>query len=115
MPIVNITTESDHDFYRQFVYEQSDGTPIDLTGSVMWMTVRKHATDATAVFKVSTVEGDIVLTDAVNGTFTLRLSQELLLPIEPGEYVQALIRQPPGGMHLKVWSGTLIHAAGVGR
>jgi hypothetical protein len=115
MPVVNINTESDHDFYRQFVYMTASGAPIDLTDSVMWMTARKHASDATATFQVSTEDGNIVLTEPVNGKFTVLLSQALLLEISPGEYVQSLIREQVGGLRTKVWSGALTHAAGAGR
>ncbi|MGY3119133.1 hypothetical protein ACVWXQ_003070 [Bradyrhizobium sp. S3.14.4] len=45
MATVNITIANDADFYRTFIWRTLAGSPIDLTGGVMEMMLRRHAKD----------------------------------------------------------------------
>jgi|SRR5215831_1470512 len=106
MPTVNITTQNDADFYRQFAYQSSDGTPIDLTGGTFAMDVRRHAEDATVFMQLSSANGDIAIQDAINGKFTVLITKEKLLALSPGDYAQSLI-MTQNGLRIPIWSGML--------
>ena len=114
MAVVNITTQSDADFTRGFVYQMTDGTPIDLTGDTMRMGIRRHATDASEQMLLTTENGGIAITDAPNGKFTINLVYDELRRLAPGDYAQSLIRIHQG-RRLRIWSGTLTHAPGPSR
>lgn len=115
MPICNITTDSDHDYYRLFIYSTSpSGLRIDLTGQPMVMKLRHHVNDVTAALMLSTETGEIYIVDGPTGQFTIRITQDTLLRLAPGEYVHSLIRTM-GDVKLEVWSGTLTHSVGPSR
>jgi hypothetical protein len=118
MAIVNITTENDADFYRSFVYKTADGTPIDLTGARLRMMLRKHAEDVTAWLHLSNdTEGGIVINDGPGGIFTILITQAQLEQLPTDEYEHSLIMTAalPGTQQTRIWSGTLINAAGPSR
>lgn len=112
MAIVNITVENDADFYRLFQYVTVDSsTPIDITGASMEMMLRRHASDETAVLRLATDTGDFVLTDSVNGFFTLLIRQSVLEQLGLGSFDQSNI-MTLGGLKTRIWSGTLINNPG---
>ena len=106
MAIVNLTCENDADFYRAFTYQTAALTPIDLTGATFAMDVRRHAEDATVFLQLSTATGEITITEAPNGVFTILITKEKLLALTPGDYDQSLI-MTQNGIRVRVWSGTL--------
>jgi hypothetical protein len=114
MTIVNIMTASDADFYRGFAYQDINGVGIDLTDSKMHMGVRKNAEDAIEIFLLTTENGGITITDAVNGLFTVWITQAQLMELPPDTYVHSMIRDF-GPLHLEMWSGTITHEAGPSR
>lgn len=114
MTTVNITVSNDADFYRTFVYQQIDGTPIDLTGGTMEMMLRRHATDVAVLMRLATDTGEIVILDPVGGTFTVRIEQERLEELGLGDYDHSNILSI-GGNKIRVWSGTLTNNAGATR
>ena len=114
MAIVNITCSNDADFYRQFVYQTIDGMPIDLTGSTLRMGIRQHAIDAKENILLTTENGALAIVDASNGKFTVWIAQAQLLTLPLGNYEHSLIRIL-GGMHFRVWSGTLANKPGASR
>jgi|SRR6185369_17595265 hypothetical protein len=114
MAIVNIFTTSDADFYRGFAYQQLTGVPIDLTGNKMHMGIRKHAEDVTEFLLLTTENGGIIITDALNGKFTVWIKQDQLVRLSPDSYVHSLIRDT-GTLLLEMWSGSLTHEAGPSR
>jgi hypothetical protein len=114
MAIVNITVENDADFYRSFQYLTTKGVPIDLTGAAMVMKLRRHAEDATAFLTLSTDGGEIVITNAVGGQFTIEIVQDSLLELSLGPYEQSLILTI-NGIKKKLWSGSLVVEAGPSR
>jgi hypothetical protein len=117
MAICNITCWNDADFYRGFVYQTTDATPvpIDLTGNTMRMGIRHRAPDVTEELLLTTENGGLVITDAVNGKFTVWITQAQLLELPLGDYEHSLVRIPPSGLHLRIWSGTLVNNAGPSR
>jgi hypothetical protein len=117
MAIVNLTTESDADFMRGFLYQYKDsGQPVDLTGNVMKMGIRRQATDTTELLQLTTDNGGLIINSATVGYFTLWITLDQLLRLEPYTYVHSLIRiRPNDNLNLRVWSGTLTHNAGPSR
>ncbi|UEM11980.1 hypothetical protein J4G43_047325 [Bradyrhizobium barranii subsp. barranii] len=116
MAIVDITCENDADFIRGFVYQTTDTppVPVDLTGNTMRMGIRHRAADATEEMLLTTENGGIAITDAPNGKFTVWITQAQLLDLTVGDYEHSLIRIT-GGLHLRVWSGTLVNNPGASR
>ena len=114
MAIVTITCENDADFYRQFAYQSIDGTPIDLSGNTLRMGIRHHAIDAVVELLLTTENGGLLLTDPVNGRFTVWIKQAQLLELPLGTHDHSLIRAW-GGVHYRIWSGTLKNNAGPSR
>jgi hypothetical protein len=109
--IVNITTQTDADFYRSFALQTTSGAPIDMTGGTLEMMLRRHAQDEAAVLRLGTDTGEIVLTDAVNGQFTVRIAQDRLVRLGLGDFDQSNI-MTRGGYKYRVWSGTLTNNPG---
>jgi hypothetical protein len=113
--IVDITTYSDAGFTRSFIYETSTFVPIDLTNKKMHMHVRAKAADATVFMALSNDEGDasnIVVTDALNGRFTIKIPYETMTRLPTGVYEQSLIVTDYNGKRDDIWRGTLTHIAG---
>ncbi|HEV8503732.1 MAG TPA: hypothetical protein VGR63_19325 [Casimicrobiaceae bacterium] len=111
MAIVNITTQNDADFYRTFLWQTLAGDPIDLTGGVMEMMLRRHASDQAAVLRLATDTEEIRFVDAPNGTFTLRIAQDVLARLGLGDFDQSNIFTR-GGYKVRVWAGLLTNNAG---
>jgi hypothetical protein len=112
MAIVNITVTNDADFYRAFQYVMATaGTPIDISGASLEMMLRRHAEDVEALMRLGTDTGEIVLTDPVNGLFTVMIRQEELERLGLGSFDHSNI-MTLGGLKTKIWSGTLTNNAG---
>lgn len=111
MATVNITVENDADFYRMFQYVMSSGPAIDMTGASLEMMLRRHAEDVEALLRLATDTGEIVLTDPVNGYFTVMIRQDALERLGLGSFDHSNI-MTLGGLKTKLWSGTLINNAG---
>jgi hypothetical protein len=114
MAIVTITCENDADFMRGFAYQTllSDGVtagpPVDLTGNTLRMGVRHHAADIEEDLLLTTENGALTITDAVNGKFTVWITNEQLVQLPLGTYDHSLIRIVTAtGLQLRIWSGTL--------
>ena len=114
MAIVNITVENDADFYRTFAWQTVAGVPIDMTGMTLEMMLRRHAEDVTAVLRLATDTNEIVLIDPVNGKFTVRISQEVLVQLGLGDFEHSNIATV-GALKVRIWSGTLTNNAGATR
>ena len=65
-----------------------------MTGASLEMMLRRHAADETAVLRLGTDTGELVITDPVNGQFTLRITQDVLVHLELGQYDQSNIMTP---------------------
>ncbi|WP_439372907.1 hypothetical protein [Bradyrhizobium sp. DASA03120] len=114
MAIVNITCENDADFARQFAYQLTDGTPVDLTGNTMKMGIRRRAEDVTEEMLLTTENGGLTITDPPNGKFTVLITQAQLVQLDLGDYEHSLIRIR-GTQRMRIWSGTLVNNAGASR
>lgn len=111
MATVNITVENDADFYRAFQYVMASGAPINMSGASLEMMLRRHAEDAEALLRLATDTGEIVLSDPVNGLFTVYIAQLTLERLGLGSFDQSNI-MTLGGLKTKIWSGTLVNNAG---
>ena len=111
MATVNISVENDADFYRLFQYITTDGTPIDMTGGSMEMMLRRRAEDETALLRLATDTHEIVMTDPVNGFFSVLILQGTLLRLGLGDFAHSNI-MTRGGYKTRIWSGTLTNNAG---
>ena len=78
----NITVDTGSNFFREFYLDNSDGTPLDLTGYTGKSEVRKHpdSVGAATTFSVSFV-------DRSNGLIRLSLNKKQTTTIKPGRYV----------------------------
>ena len=111
MTTVNITVTNDADFYRTFQYVHVDGPPIDITDCTMEMMLRRHASDAAALLRLGTDTGEIVIIDAVNGKFTVKIAQDELERLGLGDFDHSNIMTNTVGK-VKIWSGLLTNNAG---
>jgi hypothetical protein len=112
MAIVNITTSNDADFYRVFQYVTVDGFPVSLIGSSLEMMLRRNADDAAAVLRLASDTGDFVMVDALQGTFSLLITQNALEHLATGDFVHSNIMTRDDGMKVRLWSGTFTNNAG---
>jgi hypothetical protein len=106
MATVNITASSDADFFRSFLYKTIDLNPVDLTGAAFVMMLRRHAKDNVVYLSLSTDTGEIVITDAPGGSFTVLITQQQLEEMTSGSYDQSLV-MTLNGVKQQIWSGTL--------
>jgi hypothetical protein len=114
MTTVNITVENDADFYRVFQYQTISGIPIDISGAAMWMMLRRRAEDETALMRLGTDTGEIVLVDPINGKFSVRIAQVELERLGLGAFDQSMIMSI-ATYKRSIWSGTLTNNAGPSR
>lgn len=114
MATVNIIVENDADFYRTFVWQTVAGAPINMSGMSLEMMLRRHATDDTAVLRLATNTGEIVITNPPAGQFTVRIAQATLEVLGLGDFDQSNIASY-GASKVRIWSGTLTNNAGATR
>jgi hypothetical protein len=111
MTTVNITVTNDADFYRTFQYITVGGTPIDITDCAFEMKLRRHAADKAVVLRLGSDTGEIVVVDAINGIFTVKIPQDELERLGLGDYDHSNIMTNIIGK-TKVWEGLLTNNAG---
>lgn len=58
--------------------ENSDGTPVNLTGYTPYMDVRADVTDASPIVTFSPVDGTLTVSDAVNGVLAFNVPESQL-------------------------------------
>ena len=114
MTVVNITVDNDADFYRVFSYQTISGVPIDITGATLWMMLRRHAKDETAVMRLGTDTGEIIILDAPNGLFSIRIMQADLERLGLGDYDHSLIASIDLYKR-NIWSGSFTNNPGASR
>lgn len=114
MATVNITVDNDADFFRSFLYQTLDGNPVDLTGAAFVMMLRRHAKDNVAYLSLSTATGEIAITDAPGGAFTVLVTQDQLEELSLGSYDQSLV-MTLNGVKQQLWSGTFVVNPGPSR
>jgi hypothetical protein len=116
---VNITAETDADFYQQFTYTLSDGvTPVNITGATFTFGVRRSITDPGVLFKITstqTASGAVIPINAPSGIFALWITKTALQAAPPGTWAQSLVVTLPGAVPVSppmnlsqlVWTGNL--------
>jgi hypothetical protein len=87
------------------------GTPIDLTGALLEMMLRRHAEDVAAVLRLGSDTGEINIYDPPNGLFSVRIPQATLERLGLGMFDHSNIKNIVG-TKTKIWSGTLTNNAG---
>jgi hypothetical protein len=114
MTVVNITVDNDADFYCVFKYQQTDGTPVDISGTSMVMMLRRHASDEAAQLRLSTDTGEIVYIDKFNGLFSVRISQARLERLGLGDFDHSNVMSQ-GGYKRNIWTGKFTNNPGAAR
>ena len=102
-------------FLYASVNTDSSTTPIDLTGSDLMMEVRHLDVDHEVVMTSTTVDGGIVITDAVGGAFTIIFTRDQLSQVVPGDYVADLVRLMTNGYQERLIDATVTVVEGVTR
>ena len=115
MATVTIIVENDADFYRTFLWQTVDGTPINMTGMTLEMMLRRRAEDNVALLRLATDTGEIVIVSPTAGQFTVRIAQDTLERLGLGDFDHSNIATIPGGYKVRIWSGTLTNNAGATR
>jgi hypothetical protein len=108
------------DWIVPFLYQTlgTDGvtlTPIDLTGSVLKMEVRRSESDRNVVVSIFSPSNGIQITDAVGGEFTILMDRNRLSQLIPGSYVSDIVRLMPNGWQERLWEGTAAVVEGTTR
>lgn len=73
------------------------GTPINLTSCTIRMHIRKRITDAAPLLSLSTGTGEIVITNAAQGQFTVTITDEVTAAITWASGVYDLEVETAGG------------------
>jgi hypothetical protein len=110
---VNIEAYSDADLTQVFVYK-AGGVAVDLTGSTLRMGIRRNAADLFEDLLLTTENGGLAITDAVNGVFKLIITDHQLVLLD-GIYQHSLVRITPDALRLPIWRGQLVVNAGAAR
>lgn len=112
-PVDNITICQGAVWSQSYEYKESDGTtPIDITGAYIAMQIRPTIGDSTVIETLTTSNGKITITDAVNGAFRIDLDAnetELItqsgvydIELSPGGDTSATVRLVQGSMTLSL-------------
>lgn len=81
------------------------GTAVDLTGCEVRMDIRRRLTDAIPLLSLSTVSGEIVLTDPTDGRFEATLTDEVTAAITWTSGVYDLEVETAGGQVTRYLQG----------
>jgi hypothetical protein len=103
--IYNFILDQGSTWTLTIVYEDPNGTPINLTGYIAEMQIRKKASSATAVLTLSTSNGGITI-NGPTGTLSLIATDEQTQVIEEGIYVYDL-ELSIGGVRTRLIQGSV--------
>src|ERR1700674_1094311 len=96
---VNISVETDADFFQVFQYTLPDGiTPININNATFVFGVRRSISDPNVLFKVTSTlgaAGQIQITDGPNGKFGLWIAKAQLQAAPIGIWSHSLIITQP--------------------
>ena len=88
-----ISLALNEDWIVPFVFTNADGTPIDLSDSVLRLQFRNTDTDVHPVVSLSSINSNgIVISDATNGAFTVVIARGNQLLRANSSYVCDLVR-----------------------
>jgi len=95
-------------FQRDITWtDNTNNTPIDLTGSIVRLQARKRLTSDTTVLDLSTATSGITITDALNGQFQILLTAAETAALDFATAVYDLEVEFPSGEIRRVLEGTL--------
>jgi hypothetical protein len=116
-----INLSKNDDWVQSFTYTDAFLVPINLTGSIFRLQVRRLEIDAEALIDISSpgtgyVGTGIVITNPTAGQFTITILRSLMANIPPAnDYVQDLVRIKPDGTQERMWEGTATVVTGTTR
>ena len=108
---VNINISAGANFNQEFIINNPDASPVDLTGSTFFSNLAKSptaidamvSTSGTPVYKYVTFTTSVV--DALKGRYSIALSTTQTSKLEEGKYVYNVILQDVNGDKTSVMSG----------
>jgi len=108
---VNINISAGANFTQEFVIQNPDASPVDLTGSTFFANLAKHptaidaavSTSGTPVYKYVTFTTNVV--DPLKGIYSIALSTNQTSKLEEGKYVYNVVLQDVNGDKTSVMSG----------
>jgi hypothetical protein len=108
------------DWIVPFLYQTVDITgtifsPIDLTGSTLKLEIRIQETDHEALVSVFSPGNGIIITDAIQGEFTILIDRPHLIHLSAGQYFTDLVRLTPDGYQERLWEGVALVVQGTTR
>ena len=122
---VDITVQTDADFYQQFQYMLPDNvTPIPIIAATFVFGVRRSIGDSNTLFRVTSTlssSGQIQIIDGPNGIFGLWIAQAQIAAAPVGTWSQSMIiNQPatsvfPPALAIPIWNGDLTITLGPSR
>ena len=110
-----------YDWVQGFILIDTTAAPVDLTGSLLRLMIRKHEIDHEALISLRSddpnpEDGGITITDAPGGAFTIIIVRAQLARLYAGNYVADLVRLRPDGHQERLWDATPVEVvAGVTR
>lgn len=109
--------EQGADWRRQFVYLDSAGAPIDISGATIVMKAKASALDAAALVEASVGNGKIELTTPASGIFTVIIPAAATgaIPVPDGKFrklIYDILVTIPAGTY-RILRGTLTVTAGI--
>jgi hypothetical protein len=115
----SINISKNEDWIVPFVYSMDDGTghltPIDLTGSVIKMEIRKQEADNSVMVSIYSPDNGITINDAVNGEFTILIDRPRSSQLKAGDYVSDIVRLMTNGWQERLWEGAVTVVEGTTR
>jgi hypothetical protein len=95
------------DSTRQFIWKDSDGNPVNLTGYTARMQLRKSVSDANVLLELSTSNSGISITGST-GTISLYFKKADTTGVTWVEGVYDLELTSPGGLTTRLIEGTFV-------
>ena len=108
---VNISISAGADFTQEFIINNPDASPVDLTGSTFFANLAKSptaidamvSTSGTPVYKYVTFTTNVV--DPLKGIYSIALSTTQTSKLEEGKYVYNVVLQDVNGNKTSAMSG----------
>lgn len=107
---VIFSVANNEDLRQGFALSDQNGNPVDLTGATLRMGI--DGLDESSLIEASTANGQVVVTDAVQGQFEIAIPASVMATLKVGVYRHDLILNA-SGQQRRIWSGTLDLAQGV--
>ena len=112
---IDLTIEQGATWSLPLTYQTTNGTAINLTGSLVRMQARQSYAANITIISLSTATGGITFTSAANGTFAALISANDTANLPPGIYPYDLELVLPDGTVARLLSGSISVSAEVTR